>query len=151
MMADEEATPDALREPELQDHLLTTLVGLANDVGFGFGITMCVGGLLVTGTLAGGREWTDALVGEIRSTEGGEILANGLETVLHELYPEPRIAHEEDGSDDRERRPAPTYIHLVNARIFDASGGHLPSNRGVPWRGRLSQVDGWSMGSLSTS
>ena len=40
-----------------------------------------------------------------------------------------------------------SYIHLSGARVLAPGGGPLPPG-GVHWRGRLSEVSGWSFGHL---
>lgn len=40
------------------------------------------------------------------------------------------------------------YIHLKNATYFLDKSGGIPSSGGVYWRGRLSEVDGFNIGSL---
>jgi hypothetical protein len=40
-----------------------------------------------------------------------------------------------------------TYIHLGEARVFTAGVSPLPPG-GMHWRGRLSEVSGWSFGHL---
>ncbi|MHA6795053.1 hypothetical protein ACVGVM_16290 [Pseudonocardia bannensis] len=50
-----------------------------------------------------------------------------------------------------QRRLAPieptSFIHLRHARVFSARGRGIPGN-GMHWRGRLSEVAGWSFGLL---
>lgn len=47
------------------------------------------------------------------------------------------------------KAPSPMLIHLKDARFFHAAGKPIPNNRGVWWRGRLSQVSGFMLGTLS--
>ncbi|TXS40181.1 hypothetical protein EAO75_34825 [Streptomyces sp. uw30] len=42
------------------------------------------------------------------------------------------------------------FIHLRGARVFQPGQSGLPGN-GMYWRGRLSEVTGWSFGSLGGS
>jgi hypothetical protein len=45
----------------------------------------------------------------------------------------------------------PNYIHLKEAKFFLPSGAGkpIPANQGVWWRGRLSEVSGFILGSLA--
>jgi hypothetical protein len=45
------------------------------------------------------------------------------------------------------RQDQTTYIHLTQARIVAAGVSPLPV-AGMHWRGRLSEVSGWSFGHL---
>ena len=42
----------------------------------------------------------------------------------------------------------PKYIHLKNAQIFVPGNLPLPSKEGIYWRGKLSDVNGFSIGKL---
>jgi hypothetical protein len=42
----------------------------------------------------------------------------------------------------------PSFIHLKEARLFSAGQTLQPGN-GILWRGRLSEVNGWCLGSMS--
>lgn len=41
------------------------------------------------------------------------------------------------------------FIHLRDARVYQPGQSALPAN-GMYWRGRLSEVSGWSFGKLSS-
>jgi hypothetical protein len=146
---DTETTPEQPETPaESQDWLLTVLVRMANNIGLGFGVTLCVGGVLVSGTLVSGRQWTDALIAEMRTRGHGnaaEALAGNLEGLLREQYPEPQLDRE-----DEFPHTAVGYIHLTDAHYISGTN-QVPSDLSVAWRGRLSEVDGWSLGALSAS
>ena len=45
------------------------------------------------------------------------------------------------------REDRTTYIHLSDARVLAAGASPLPPG-GMHWRGRLSEVSGWSFGHL---
>ena len=43
----------------------------------------------------------------------------------------------------------PQYIHLLRARTFGPGGIPIPNGPGVLWRGRLTDVSGFSLGELN--
>ena len=45
------------------------------------------------------------------------------------------------------RQDQTTYIHLAQARVVAAGVSPLPA-AGMHWRGRLSEISGWSFGHL---
>jgi hypothetical protein len=83
-----------------------------------------------------GREGETMLSG-VSNTEG---LKEGIAEMLDnysKIYSEP----------PPEGQP-PSYIHLKDARIFAPGQNPIPSS-GLLWRGRISCVEGFSMGSFS--
>lgn len=126
--------------PEAQeDYLLSYLVQVANEAElFRFGITLCVGGLLISGHLVGANVWREALVSDFRSADPSGTGVEFLESLL-DGFPAPHY----------DPAASPTFIHLVDAEIFPGDTRPLPGNRTVPWRGRIRAIDGWTMGVLS--
>lgn len=125
-----------------KDWFLQNLVDWANQHNFSFGITLNVGGFLVSGSLIGGKEYFDGFGEDFVSAYEDQELAEKIKNIIAkngELY---TISDEKDV-------PPPTYIHLKDARCFNTNGNPIPGNRGVWWRGRISEVDGFSIGSLS--
>jgi hypothetical protein len=66
---------------------------------------------------------------------------------MADRYPLP--GGEGDGEKGADDRPPPAFIHLVEARVMTPGGG-MPGE-GMPWRGRLTSVDGWTFGTLGMS
>lgn len=135
----EEHTPFAVPH----DWFLQSLVNMAND-GFEVGITLQVSGLLVSGVLAGGKSYFEGFAEEFSSRfndpESAKFM-RGHFTNYGDIY------KKEDGAPPT----SPQYIHLKNARFFNTSGNPIPGNRGVWWRGRISEVAGFTLGSLEKS
>lgn len=124
------------------DPLLRLTVAIFNRLdGSGMGITLSVKGQLVSGILVSTREYYEGMAEEFRQASG----QGGLNEVLAEQFDQIATMAKED----QEKVPPPLafHIHLKEARIL--SGGQLvPKNRPVWWRGRISQVDGFSLGVL---
>lgn len=129
------------------DPFLQRLVHLVTTLDSSFGITLTIGGVLVTGTLASAKYYFETF---------GESFAAGLaeqedvrlgirfafqtwaDVYEHEYQDE--ILSEEIG-----------YIHLKDARIY-VGNDCIPSvdNPGSWWRGRLSHVDGFILGTMTS-
>jgi len=124
------------------DWFLQTLVNFVNLGDFNFGITLNVGGFLVSGQLIGGKEYFEGFASDFASAITDSEAA---EDVRATFAKNGDIYSSEEGD-----APPPSYIHIKDARFFNTNGDPIPSNRGVWWRGRISQVDGFSLGSLST-
>ncbi|MFG3422898.1 hypothetical protein ACGFZ2_29280, partial [Micromonospora sp. NPDC048063] len=110
--------------------------------GITLGITLTVRGVVVTGTLIGRDEWAEGMAELLKSAgENGELLGSRILDVFRKL----------DLNRTRDENSEPySYIHLKDAR-YVAGHGLLPSpGSRVPvyWRGRLSEVSGWSLGTL---
>ena len=151
-------------EPVLDD-LLVTLVDVLNHLTErpddrereGIGITLTVGGAVITGQMISNTAWLDDMDQKIQDAGGGpwatvfSAKAEGLRARLGEAS-----AAERAVEDLADRFAAavyqvdqPGFIHLKNARVLTpGSGAGIPGN-GMHWRGRLAQVSGWAFGLLS--
>jgi hypothetical protein len=140
----EEIEPQPLSEVRDQDWFLALLVGLANS-GTQFGITLQVGGFLVSGTLSGGAEYFDNFALDFArgfpSPEGAETMRTAFASG-GDIYRNLK---------DGDEQPPTDYIHLKGARFFNTSGNPIPTEKGIWWRGRTSEVSGFVLGSLSSS
>lgn len=149
-----------------QDWFLDQLVEWANRFGVEMGITLNSGGMLVSGQTISGRNYFIELAKEFRGdseegslvhTLGGLVEANKQVYETHDLTlkKDEGASKSDQGeaveSDDDidSLPPPPTYIHLRNARIYAPGQTPIPGNRGVLWRGRISEINGFSLGSLS--
>src|SRR5882757_9959293 len=130
------------------DWLLAWIVSLA-ERGIEIGITLSVGGQLVSGTLIGGRKYFEGLAAAMRSStfagmgEGADDLKKSLSEGFSgwkDIYPE---------SDDipSDHVPQPAFIHLAGARMVLSD---KPVNStGFLWRAKLSSVDGFTIGTMT--
>ena len=128
-------------------------------------VVLTLGGSVVSGTIIPDWQWFDEVEhaaragftvhtgGSIDDEHGGWArLFRGLSESLVRDREEHRAAQNVVGGlAERYRRllaqqDRTSYIHLSGARVL-APGGPLPPG-GVHWRGRLSEVSGWSFGHL---
>jgi len=155
-----------LTEHASQDWFLNQLVEWANLFGVEMGITLNAGGMLVSGQMISGRNYFIELATEFRGdmeegsmvhTLGGFIEDNKQVYENYDLTTkkdnEASEGRQDEASEDDEGNnlspPPPMYIHLRNAKIFAPGQNPIPGNSGVLWRGRISEINGFSIGSLS--
>jgi len=141
-------------EPELDwdepDDVLATYVETVNQsqeaLSGGPAITLTVRGLVITGELIPNWQWFD----EVAHISGGQDstyfeLASALKE--HARVTSEAVAARSAGDEltDEQQgalRTRTAYIHLRNATVESLSSG--PRQAGY-WRGRLSDVSGWSI------
>ena len=152
------------------DQALEAVVGAINALterqDGGPGVVLTLGGLVVSGTIIPDWQWFDdvehaaraAFVvhigGCIDDEHGGWArLFKGAAESLANDHAERRAAREvTKGLSDRYQRlvaqhDQTTYFHLAVARVVAPGVSPLPA-AGMHWRGRLSEISGWSFGHL---
>jgi hypothetical protein len=120
------------------DDVLRVLARLAQESGVEMGITLAVGGGVVSGVLIAREKWLDKYVlAYSASSEEGQAVARRL-----------REAFSQNDLIESEATPfSYHYLHLQDAQVVHGSTG-LPADRGGFWRVRLDAVTGWSPGTL---
>ncbi len=126
----------------VKDWFLQFLVNLANKNRFELEITLTVGGILISGNLVGVRQYFDDLstyfAGPFESGKRSEEIKETFKTIGDQCT----------CVSTSESNETPSYIHLKNAVFSDAKGNATPGNTGIWWRGRISEVQGFSPGRL---
>lgn len=146
------ASPD--RDPVLASlvSVINTLAGEGNAVA----VTLTVPGGMVSGLLVPAWEWFEEQQHAREAETGGDSFAVFF-SMPAEQFKEARERHraevEQWTADGRPDEPAdgdadaddeaPRFIHLRDARTPLPGGGWSPPTH---WRGRLSEVTGWSWG-----
>jgi hypothetical protein len=126
------------------DWFLAELVRRANAGGLSVGVTLCVGGTLVSGSIIGGRAYFESIaesaaVGARDAPEAARARA---------FLRGPAAMYVASDAADADDEPL-VYIHLAGARFFTASGRPIPGKDGLLWRGRLGAVDGFVLGAVA--
>ena len=132
------ATPSAQH-----DWFIQSLVNVANVAPLSFGVTLQVSGLLVSGYLVSGKAFFEATGQQIVS---GLVQNAALADQMRKMFATFESAYPNDPS--QTDRPVPQFVHLQNARFYSTDGTPVPSNAGVWWRGRISQISGIVIGIL---
>ena len=125
------------------DWFLQLLVRWTNQGQLLYPITLLVDGLLVSGYLAEAKEYFDAMQEEWDQAIHGQTKKVSLFREIGETVREAQEAAAETFA------PLPQFIHLKEARIFHPAGSPVPTNRMIWWRGRITEVDGFFLGTLS--
>lgn len=128
------------------DWYLQRLVALANETGLEIGITLTVGGGVVSGTLISGKKYFEKFAKEFSAAWPGE----GKQDIESSFSKFGAIYDKSESEQDKPANPSPQYIHLADARVFHGRE-MLPSSVGVMWRGKINAISGFSLGSLSAS
>ncbi|MFP2911402.1 gas vesicle accessory protein GvpU [Pyxidicoccus sp. 3LFB2] len=137
-------TQKSEKQPEV-DWYLESLVHIVTASKVSMGVTLSVGGTVITGQLISGKEFLELSAGQVSdvfkrlgvSEESAKSIKESFSNPAQKLYRE-------------EADPQPTgygYIHLKNARIVAGASSHTLG--GSIWRSRLSAVDGFSLGELT--
>ena len=139
--------PTALRTVafDRKDLVLADLI-VAAEQGVEVGVTLYLGGTIVMGRIISGKKYLVALSDTIASATGGSERAIGLLQDRITSYAE---AWDETASDDENRVEYLRFIHLANARTYLGKGEFMPAEGGVPWRGPLAGILGFSLGTIS--
>jgi hypothetical protein len=152
------------------DQALQAMVGAIDAVtksqDGGPGVVLTLAGLVVSGTIIPDWQWFEEVEhaaraafvvhteGSIDDEHGGwaRLLKGATESVAKDQA-ERRAAREvTEGLPNHyrhlvARQDQTIYIHLAQARVVAAGVSPLPA-AGMHWRGRLSEISGWSFGHL---
>jgi hypothetical protein len=152
------------------DPVLEMVVGEINSLSElqdgGPPVVLTLGGSVVSGTIIPDWQWFDEVEhatragftvhtgGSIDDEHGGwaRLLRGVSESLVRDREEHRAVQSVVGGLAERYRRllaqeDRTSYIHLSGARVFVPGGGPPPPG-GVHWRGRLSEISGWSFGHL---
>lgn len=133
------------RRPDRALHLLL----LAAEREARLGVTVCSGGVVVSGRLVSTKSYARALADHFASATG----ATAMDPVFAEAFGELVDDATDVAQGDRRATPdaaayelAVGFIHLMEARIVSGAGVLPHGRHGVLWRCRVEDVDGWAVG-----
>jgi hypothetical protein len=152
----EEATQDGHPFPinpntsDEADWFLQELVAFTNRTGFEVGVTLVVGGIMVSGMMIGGRKYFEQFADIIKHSltqaidaEFGEMMGNSYATVA-EIYKPVG-----DGEVEPSAITKPGYIHMKDAVLYHPNDSpRLVVNHAL-WRVRITAVDAFTLGTPS--
>lgn len=128
------------RNSRQPDTMLAIFVDLANRNGEGVGVTLTVGGSLISGTIVGRVQWIDGIMERYGEQVSGFRAFREVWTEQVERFDsdEPMAAYE-------------SIIHVKDARWWGGDPDSPLPTEGAFWRGRLDQIQGWSLGTLGAN
>ena len=150
----------AQREEDLAkeiDWFLQTLVHLVNKEVMWFGITLSVGGTLISGTLISGKKYFETLAEDMaRGFEVGEHTAKMVSLFRKNVKMIGQDVYDKSSESNEGPHAFPVYIHLENVFIYSpgVAASSIGGSQIVPigklplWRGKLSSIDGYMIGQL---
>lgn len=103
-------------------------------------------GIIISGTLISGKKYFEKASETVKEASREP---NDMASVLGEAWRHYTALYEppEEAPEDWQPIPA-SYIQLMNAQFFTPGQSPIPEN-GTLWRGKLSSVDGFSLGCFS--
>lgn len=145
--------------------MVAEINSLAEPQGGGPPVTLTLGGSVVSGTIIPDWQWFDEVEhaaragftvhtgGSIDDEHGGwaRLFRGVSESLVRDREEHRAVQNVVGGLSERYRRllaqeDRTSYIHLSSARVL--APGVSPLQGGMHWRGRLSEVSGWSFGHL---
>jgi hypothetical protein len=140
------ATESILPPEEVtRDYALWGLVDAANSADLVVGVTLIVGGAVITGkTISAHRYWStvaDELAAPEKASKGALALAEVFRSIDAATSSSPSILPSTPSSIVKEVPAIAQFIHLIDAELIRENAG---SRRLGIFRVRLSEVDGWS-------
>jgi len=127
------------------DWLLQWLVRSSNRASMTIGITLSIGGSIVSGNLISHSDYfaqlADAFSKPFEKIEGWD--AQEIKSIILGFDAQPN-------PDETEEDEVPfQYLHLANARTYFGTSATVPAAPGALWRGKIAAVDGFTLGRIS--
>lgn len=126
------------------DWLLALLVNMVDtNLDFRVGVTLTVRGAVVTGQLISATRYFELFASKFGEGFQNEETGKGIAGVFQEYGAEARAAAARNTSELG-------FVHLVNTQHLSPGAPGLPTaSDGILWRGRLSEVSGFMLGTIS--
>ncbi|MER5174925.1 MAG: hypothetical protein ABJB76_03070 [Candidatus Nitrosocosmicus sp.] len=129
------------------DELLEFLIRKVEETGIGAGITLCIKGAILTGNLIKSKIYYDKMI-EMYDFDNSQLTAKNQEEIdkwndYHTEYVD--FINELKKQDNQQNLE---YIHLEHVTFRNVHANIL--TQAIVWRGKLSSIDGFSIG-ISTN
>jgi hypothetical protein len=129
------------------DEILEFLISKVEETGIGAGITLCINGSILTGNLIKSKIYYDKMI-EMYDFDNSQLTAKNPEEIdkwndYHEEYVD--LINELKKQDNQQNLK---YIHLEHVTFRSVNSNTL--TQAIVWRGKLSSIDGFSIG-ISTN
>lgn len=125
-----------------QDEVLEHLIRRLEETDAGINVTLCVNGLIISGQMISSKRYFDKISNFFNENS---IITDGSSLIERELpYLQQVKQFMQQKGKSSEEQNNPKYIHLDNIVMYPSDPSH-PFGANV-WRGKLSSVDGFSIG-----
>ncbi|AFZ28610.1 hypothetical protein Cylst_6392 (plasmid) [Cylindrospermum stagnale PCC 7417] len=125
------------------DVVLKTIISLVNQTGMEIDITLYVKGIIFSGVAISAEKYFDSLAKEIETANGEPIVTQAFAEGFRKFRDNITLLYKEK----EDNKPDPIHVHLRNAKFISGTIFN-PDDIGIYWRGRLDQVDGFSLGKI---
>ncbi|MGF1497080.1 MAG: gas vesicle accessory protein GvpU [Elainellaceae cyanobacterium] len=126
------------------DRLLQAVAAIPEKTSIQLSLTLNVSGLIVSGQLISRQTYFRQITDMIHDSDAGDYVKESLDEFIGQ------VGHEIEGDEVHSNGVSlPTYIHLKNAQMYPSNGRGMPSNTDALWRGRISEISGFSFGAIS--
>ena len=122
------------------DPVLRTFVRFAEEHDLSLGVTLTIHGLLISGNIISYHKYLEGIAQGFESATGNQEIGKILAESFWDASQEDLKIRREEGFGEF---PPLLYIHLSDARFMSGNG---MVQKGVYWRGRLDEVDGFFLG-----
>lgn len=141
-------------QSEEKDWLLEILVTMANS-GLSIPVTLFVKGSVVTGDLISLKDYFSGIgkqFGAGAESNEASTFSHKMETMFEDLGVQLMAQNIQPSDANPADREEVFYLHIRNARFLSGDGQFVPNNHeGILWRGKISEIDGWILGSATSS
>lgn len=143
----EEEVINPFDQPEGTDWFLAWIINHAEVLGVEQSVTLSVGGTLITGIVTSGRKYFEGIEALMLNAKSVGAADQNIPSILSKSYGQWKELYPDIGSGLELGSQKPKYIHLKNAKTL--AGAHfVPNNNGLLWRGKLSSIDGFTLGEM---
>lgn len=129
------------------DRALRALAAIPERTNLELGITLSVHGIIVSGFLISEKAYFRGVTDRICQDREAPLETKNILTDFIQQLQEGLQTR----SDDSERSLLPEFVHLREAKMYPSQGKGMPSYGDALWRGRISSVDGFSLGEILPS
>lgn len=136
---------DTFNDGVERDLTLQVLTESVNRTGLEIGVTLCVGGALVSGIMISGKTYFDGLNSLMSENADNEDVISFFKEIFDAQSSFYDFDHE-----SKWQLTNKGYVHLKDVRFHGTDGSQIPSTAGTLWRGRISQVSGFNLGTFGS-
>ncbi|WP_416739074.1 gas vesicle accessory protein GvpU [Pseudomonas sp. NFX71] len=126
-------------EGRQNDWLIQWFAKFVNTTSIGVPLTFTVGGNLISGHLISEADYFEQLATDFSGALHEDNRASAKE-MIKSLQPQPAT--------DKDDEIACQFVHLSNAKVFTDASKPIVSG-GTLWRGKISSIEGFHLGSLA--